>query len=134
MGTPVLGDLEWDDVECIFHLGAISDTTSTDPLEVNSFNVKYTISLFMLCSSKGIPVKYVDHPFSVYGMCQDTFNPLNFCTLSKLTVDYWVQQHLGDFSHIQGFRFFNVYGPGEEDKVERGRVSPISTFYRINKD
>ena len=119
--------LEWNDVECIFHLGAISDTTSTDPMMVNSHNVNYTISLFMLAASKGIPVKYASSA-SVYGMCQDTFNPLNFYALSKLTVDYWVQQHLADFSHIQGFRFFNVYGPGEEDKVERGQASPISTF------
>ncbi len=119
--------LEWNDVECIFHLGAISDTTSTDPMMVNSHNVNYTISLFMLAASKGIPVKYASSA-SVYGHSFTEVNPLNFYALSKLTVDYWVQQHIGDFSHIQGFRFFNVYGPGEEDKVERGQASPVSTF------
>ena len=64
--------LEWDVVECTFNLGAISDTTSTDPMMVNSSNVNYTISLFMLAASKGIPVKYASSA-SVYGMCQDTF-------------------------------------------------------------
>ena len=57
--------LEWDDVECIFHLGAISDTTSTDPMEVNSYNVNYTLSLFML-ASKGIPVKYTSSYICVW--------------------------------------------------------------------
>ena len=119
--------LEWNDIECIFHLGAISDTTATDPMEVNSHNVNYTISLFMLAASKGIPVKYASSA-SVYGHSLTNVNPLNFYALSKLTVDYWVQEHIGEFSHIQGFRFFNVFGPGEEDKVERGQASPVSTF------
>ena len=119
--------LEWNDVEAIFHLGAISDTTADNPTTVNYYNVSYSISLLMLAASKGIPVKYASSA-SVYGMTKDMINPLNFYALSKVQLDYWVQQHIGDFSHIQGFRFFNVYGPGEEDKVSRGQASPVSTF------
>ena len=118
---------QWKDIEVVFHLGAISDTTASNPMMVNHYNVNYTISLLMIAASKGIPVKYASSA-SVYGMTQTIMNPLNFYALSKLQVDYWVQQNIQDFSHIQGFRFFNVYGPGEEDKVKRGQASPVSTF------
>tara|TARA_E500000318_G_scaffold16951_2_gene17221 strand:- start:7213 stop:8040 length:828 start_codon:yes stop_codon:yes gene_type:complete len=120
----------WDDIECIFHMGAISDTTVTDPIKVNHYNVKYTISLFQKAIAKRIPVKYASSA-SVYGdysPFNKKYNPLNFYALSKLTVDYWVEDHLEEFSAVQGFRFFNVYGDGEEDKIERNQSSPVSKF------
>ena len=39
---------EWDDVECIFHMGAISDTTASDPVQINYYNVTFTLSLFQI--------------------------------------------------------------------------------------
>ena len=53
-------------------------------------------------------------------------NPLNYYALSKITVDYWVQDHLNEFKSIQGFRYFNVYGEGEENKGDQ--ASPIHKF------
>ena len=41
-------------------------------------------------------------------------NPLNYYSLSKLTMDYWIEEHMSHFPLIQSFRFFNVYGEGEE--------------------
>ena len=125
--------LEWNDIEAIFHLGAISDTTCDNPIQINEYNVKYSICLFMLAASRGIPVKYASSA-SVYGMTQTIMNPLNFYAQSKLMVDTWVEQNIKDFSHIQGFRFYNVYGPGEEDKVKRGQASPVSTFAQQAKE
>ena len=119
---------EWNDIECIFHMGALSDTTETDPMRVNDMNVKYTLCLFQIAAAKGIPVKYASSA-SVYG--NNMFgspSPMNFYALSKLTVDYWVEDHMDEFSHIQGFRFFNVYGDGEEDKLKRNQSSPVSKF------
>ena len=124
---------EWDDVECIFHMGAISDTTASDPIKINYFNVTFTLDLFKIAIAKGIPVKYASSA-SVYGMTQTIMNPLNFYAQTKLMVDTWVEQNIKDFNHIQGFRFYNVYGPGEEDKVERGQASPVSTFAKQAKE
>jgi ADP-L-glycero-D-manno-heptose 6-epimerase len=53
-------------------------------------------------------------------------NPLNFYALSKVTVDYWVQDHINDFELIQGFRYFNVYGEGEDHKGNQ--ASPVQKF------
>jgi ADP-L-glycero-D-manno-heptose 6-epimerase len=118
---------EWDDVECIFHMGAISDTTASDPVNINYYNVTFTLSLFQIAIAKGIPVKYASSA-SVYGNGVSQFNPLNFYALSKLTVDYWVQDHIDEFKFVQGFRFFNVYGDGEEDKLKRNQASPVTKF------
>jgi len=76
---------EWDDVECIFHMGAISDTTASDPVQINYYNVTFTLSLFQIAIAKGIPVKYASSA-SVYGNGVSQFNPLNFYALSKLTL------------------------------------------------
>ena len=45
---------------------------------------------------------------------------------SKATVDYWVLDNMDKFEQIQGFRYFNVYGEGEEHKGDQ--ASPISKF------
>jgi len=125
---------DWDDVEFILHQVAISDTTETNISKIHDYNVCFTISLFEIAKVKGIPVKYASSA-SVYGNLAPNYNPLNYYALSKLTVDYWVQDHIEEFSHIQGFRYFNVYGPNEEDKVERNQSSPISKFiHQAKKD
>ena len=36
--------------------------------------------------------------------------------------------NLDRFESIQGFRYFNVYGDGEEEKIIRDQSSPISKF------
>jgi len=115
---------DWDEVETIYHLGAISDTTADNPIIVNQYNVTFTLSLFQIAIAKGIPVKYASSA-SVYG---NGNGPINFYAISKLTVDIWVEDHLQEFSHIQGFRFFNVYGDGEEDKLKRNQSSPVTKF------
>ena len=53
-------------------------------------------------------------------------NPLNYYALSKVTVDYWVLDHINEFKSIQGFRYFNVYGDGEDNKGDQ--ASPIHKF------
>ena len=124
---------DWDDVEFILHQGAISDTTETNIEKIHNYNVCFTISLFEIAKVKGIPVKYASSA-SVYGNHFPFYNPLNYYAISKLQVDYWVQDHIEEFSHIQGFRYFNVYGPHEEDKVERNQSSPISKFIQQAKE
>lgn len=122
---------DWDKVELILHQGAISSTVETDINKIHKYNVDYTLRLFEKSIEYGIPVKYASSA-SVYGNLQGIFNPLNYYAISKLQIDYWVQDHLSDFSLIQGFRYFNVYGNGEDSKGDQ--ASPVSKFAKQIKE
>jgi len=116
----------WDRITEIIHMGAISSTTETDIGKLTVYNVEFSVRLFKKAIELGIPVKYASSA-SVYGNSTDgSINPLNFYAISKVQLDYWVQQHMDMFSKIQGFRFFNVYGDGEESKGDQR--SPVSKF------
>ena len=123
---------KWDEVEMIIHQGAISSTTETDVNKIHKYNVEFSIGLFEKAIEHSIPVKYASSAsvygkiHSDFGYLKKTINPLNFYALSKTTVDYWVLDHMDEFEHIQGFRYFNVYGEGEEQKGDQ--ASPISKF------
>ena len=115
----------WKDVECIIHQGAMSSTTNTNLKQIFTYNIEYSEWLFEQAAKNDIPVKYASSA-SVYGNQQGIINPLNYYALSKVTTDYWVQDHIDEFPLIQGFRYFNVYGDGEEHKGDQ--ASPVSKF------
>lgn len=116
---------EWDNVSLILHQGAISSTIETDINKIHKWNVEYTLLLFEFAIKYGIPVKYASSA-SVYGNLQGIFNPLNYYAISKLQIDYFVLDNIDKFKSIQGFRYFNVYGWGEDHKGDQS--SPISKF------
>ena len=116
---------QWKDVELIIHQGAISSTTCTNLQAFHHFNVEFTEWLCQQAIKYQIPMKYASSA-SVYGNTSDTINPLNYYAISKVISDYWVQDHMDEFKLIQGFRYFNVYGDGEEDKGDQS--SPVSKF------
>jgi len=116
---------EWKRVECIIHQGAMSSTTNTNLKQIFTFNIDFSEWLFEQAAKYDIPVKYASSA-SVYGNQQGIINPLNYYALSKVTTDYWVQDHIDEFPLIQGFRYFNVYGEGEEHKNDQ--ASPITKF------
>ena len=105
----------WDEVDMIIHQGALSSTTNKDLGMIHKYNIDYSIKLFEKAIEHSIPVKYASSA-SVYGNQQGIINPLNYYALSKATVDYWVLDNIERFVHIQGFRYFNVYGSGEHHK------------------
>ena len=105
----------WDEVDMIIHQGALSSTTNKDLGMIHKYNIDYSIKLFEKAIEHGIHVKYASSA-SVYGNQQGIINPLNYYALSKATVDYWVLDNIERFVHIQGFRYFNVYGSGEYHK------------------
>ena len=123
---------DWDKVELIIHQGAISSTTETDIEKIYQYNIKFSIELFKKAIEYSIPVKYASSAslygriHAEFGYMKQTINPLNYYALSKATVDYWVQDHMDEFEMVQGFRYFNVYGEGEEHKGDQ--ASPISKF------
>ena len=122
---------EWNKVELILHQGAISDTTCTNLKAINHFNVEFTQWLFEQAIRYEIPIKYASSA-SVYGNTSDIINPLNYYAISKVISDYWVQDNIDKFKLVQGFRYFNVYGEGEEHKEDQ--ASPVSKFTKQVKD
>ena len=117
----------WGEVGLIIHQGAISSTIERDIGLIHRYNVAFTLALFERAIEHGIPVQYASSA-SVYGNLQGVVNPLNFYAISKLQIDYWVQDNMHRFSRIQGFRYFNVYGDGEDHKGDQS--SPVSKFRR----
>ena len=129
---------KWDEVDMILHQGAISSTTETDVNKIHKYNVEFSIALFEKAIEHSIPIKYASSAsvygkiHSEYGYLKGTINPLNFYALSKATVDYWVMDNMDRFEQVQGFRYFNVYGKGEEHKGDQ--ASPISKFTKQAKE
>jgi len=122
---------DWNKVELILHQGAISHTTSTNLQALQHFNVEFSQWILQQAIKYQIPIKYASSA-SVYGHTLTDMNPLNYYAISKLTVDYWIQDHINEFSFIQAFRYFNVYGEGEENKGDQ--ASPISKFTKQVKE
>ena len=122
---------DWNKVELILHQGAISHTTSTNLKALQHFNVEFSQWILQQAIKYQIPIKYASSA-SVYGHTLTDMNPLNYYAISKLTVDYWIQDHINEFSFIQAFRYFNVYGEGEEKKGDQ--ASPISKFTKQVKE
>lgn len=115
----------WDKVSLIIHQGAISSTTEKNIQKLHHNNVEFTLLLFEKAIEYQIPVKYASSA-SVYGNTQGQINPLNYYAITKLQIDYFVEDNLDKFKSIQGFRYFNVYGEGENHKGDQ--ASPVSKF------
>ena len=45
-------------IDFIFHLGAITDTTFNDKIELNKYNLNYSISIWKYCVRYSIPLIY----------------------------------------------------------------------------
>jgi len=118
---------DWDKVKLIIHQGAITNTIETNIEKIYKYNVDFSIKLFEKAIKYKIPIKYASSA-SVYGNQTNIINPLNFYAISKVIIDYWVTDHIDEFKLVQGFRYFNVYGNGEENKGDK--ASAISKFIR----
>ena len=121
----------WDQVSLIIHQGAISSTTETDVDKLHRMNVWYSIELFEKAIQYQIPVKFASSA-SVYGNQQGIINPINYYAITKVQMDYYIQDHINEFSSVQSFRYFNVYGNGEDHKGDQ--ASPVSKFTKQVKD
>lgn len=125
----IIDQIDFNQVSMIYHLGAISSTTEQDPNKVYMHNTWFTIELFKKAIEHGISIVYASSG-SVYGnTIKDGLylhNPLNYYAASKLICDIWMQDHIEDFSHVVGLRFFNVYG-ADEQKDDLS-TSPVYRF------
>ena len=124
----VLNEMDFSRLSRVYHMGAISDTTETDVDKIYRHNIDYSIKLFKKCIEYNVPVSYASSA-SVYGNSshlKPMINPLNYYAMSKAFVDLWVKDNIDKFSNIRGYRFFNVYGEGEEHKGNQ--ASPVHQF------
>jgi ADP-L-glycero-D-manno-heptose 6-epimerase len=117
------------DIECVYHLGACSDTTNWDGRMMMENNFSYSRALFEYCTARRIPLVYASSA-AVYGkgtrFCEEPAHehPLNVYGYSKLAFDQYVRQRLPHVeSLVAGLRYFNVYGPREQHK---GRMASVA--------
>jgi ADP-L-glycero-D-manno-heptose 6-epimerase len=120
------GVLEYD---WVVHLGAISSTTERDINKVLTQNYDFTCRLFDDCRTFGVNLQYSSSA-SVYGLgsvfSEDAPpDPRSPYAWSKYLVERYHAQHQGG-NIVQGFRYFNVYGPGEDHKGDQ--ASPYHKF------
>ena len=116
-------------LEVIFHVGAWTDVLETDVTKMLRYNFEHSRKWVELGQLRGVPVIYASTS-ALYGssrLCRPDDpaceRPLNPYGHSKLLLDRWVRAHLDvSKSPIVGFRFFNVFGPGEEHKAHNASI------------
>jgi ADP-L-glycero-D-manno-heptose 6-epimerase len=86
--------------------------------------------LLMACQLNGVNLQYASSA-SVYGLNQDfredaPLNPMSPYAWSKYLFDRHVLSQQFDKIRVQGFRYFNVYGPYEDHKGDQS--SPHHKF------
>src|SRR5438128_184670 len=126
-------------LDVIFHVGAWTDVLETDLTKMLRYNFDHSRKWLEFGQLRGVPVIYASTS-ALYGksrLCQVNDRacerPLNPYGYSKLLLDRWVQAHLESLkSPIVGFRFFNVFGPGEEHKAHNASIP--TRFFQFLRD
>lgn len=128
--TPEFEGLDW----CI-HLGAISSTAEKDVEKVMKQNHDFSCVILMACQMAGVNLQYASSA-SVYGLNKNfkedaAKSPQSPYAWSKYLFDRHVETHKFKNIYVQGFRYFNVYGPNEDHKDQ---PSPYHTFTKQAKE
>ncbi len=119
-------------LDAILHQGACSDTMETDGRYMMENNYRYSLALLDWAQEEEIPFLYASSA-SVYGggrtfvESREHESPLNVYGYSKFLFDQAVRRRMRDLSaQVVGFRYFNVYGPGEAHK---GRMASVAWHF-----
>jgi nucleoside-diphosphate-sugar epimerase len=119
------GDFD-DDIAAVLHQGACSDTMETDGRYMMRNNYRYW-SLFEWCQDNDVPLLYASSA-SVYGgrglfREERRGSPAQHLRLLEVLFDQHVRRALPErTAQVAGFRYFNVYGPREQQK---GRMASV---------
>jgi ADP-L-glycero-D-manno-heptose 6-epimerase len=119
-------------IECVFHIGARTDTTEFNKAIFDELNVNYTKALWEICTQEQIPFIYASSA-ATYGLGEHGYDdrddsvipklkPLNPYGDSKNDFDKWALEQKHTPPQWVGFKFFNVYGPNEYHK---GRMASV---------
>lgn len=103
------------DIKAVFHVGACSNTLESDVNYMMLVNYEFTKHLSNLCALKKTPLVYSSSAAN-YGTNGEY--PANLYGWSKYAAEDYVVSKGGI-----GLRYFNVYGPGEENK---GKMSSVA--------
>ena len=122
---------EAENVEAIFHMGAISATTETDGDRIMENNFQLSMDLWHWCEAHDARLIYASSA-ATYGDGQQGFDddgsseglqklaPLNLYGWSKHLFDRRIARLVADGAGTPrqwaGLKFFNVYGPNEYHK------------------
>ena len=133
--------LNHEEIEFIFHLGARTDTSEFNRAVLASLNTEYSKMIWKNCVSYHIPLVYASSA-ATYGLGEFGFDdnvnlcdkliPLNPYGDSKNEFDIWVLKEPKKPFFWAGLKFFNVYGPNEYHK---GRMASVvyHSFNQISK-
>jgi ADP-L-glycero-D-manno-heptose 6-epimerase len=114
--------------DAIIHEGACSDTMEHDGRLMMELNYRSSRRLLDVCDATGARLLYASTA-AVYGSGEHFFEtpenerPLNVYAYSKLLFDNVVRRGGTDRAQVAGFRYFNVYGPGEAHKDRMASVA-----------
>lgn len=127
-----------DEIEAIFHIGAISSTTESDADLIIETNFYLSRQLWVWCARRGVRFIYASSAATygdgAHGFADDQtpdglaqFLPLNPYGWSKHVFDRRIARIIHDKSENcppqwAGLKFFNVYGPNEYHKGEQKSV------------
>ncbi|MDQ5942067.1 MAG: ADP-L-glycero-D-manno-heptose 6-epimerase [Pseudomonadota bacterium] len=129
-------------IDAILHEGACSDTMEHDGRFMLENNYRCSKTLLDACLAQGTRLLYASSA-ATYG-ASETFReepafeaPLNVYGYSKLLFDQVVRRYLPTLrsqggtqdGQVVGFRYFNVYGPREQNK---GRMASVA-FHHFNQ-
>lgn len=127
-----------DKIDCIFHLGARTDTTENKRTIFNCLNLDYSKMVWQKCVKYSKPLIYASSA-ATYGSGEHGYidshdvipklKPLNLYGESKNDFDKWALQQTKKPPYWYGFKFFNVYGPNEYHK---GRMASV-VFHAFNQ-
>jgi ADP-L-glycero-D-manno-heptose 6-epimerase len=125
MNEDVFDDYDWTDTirfrlrnfkpDVVFHVGACSNTLETDVNYMMTRNFESTKIITDYCSENNIPLIYSSSAAN-YGILNDY--PSNLYGWSKYVAEQYVISNGGI-----ALRYFNVYGPGEENKGKMASVA-----------
>tara|TARA_Y100000592_G_scaffold100786_1_gene182772 strand:+ start:639 stop:1514 length:876 start_codon:yes stop_codon:yes gene_type:complete len=113
-------------IDTIFHQGACTDTMCYNTSFMMERNFDYSVKLFKYCLKHNIRLIYASSA-AIYGhgpFSENNSNPINIYATSKHLFDEYVRAYLreGVNTQVVGLRYFNVYGPGEQDKGNMASV------------
>lgn len=120
--------------DAILHEGACSDTMEHNGHLMMELNYRCSRRLLDVCEATGAQLLYASSA-AVYGgetrfvEAPENERPLNVYGYSKLLFDNVVRRRGSAGSQVAGFRYFNVYGPGEAHKDRMASVA----FHHVNQ-
>ena len=134
-------EINANQVQFVFHIGARTDTTETDEAIFKTLNYDFSIALWNMCVKEGIPLVYASSA-ATYGEGENGYDddeskldllaPLNPYGKSKNDFDKWAVKQEKQPYFWAGLKFFNVFGPNEYHK---GRMASVifHSFHQIKE-